>query len=177
MTMMKSLAAALLALLPLTAAAHEGLHLHDPYLRATPQAAAIYLSIQNHADIDDRLISATSPVAGMVMTMTSITKDNGAASMVDRPEGFVIPAGGSLVLAPGHDHLMLMGLTEALKDGQTVEVTLTFANSGPITLTVPVSTRRLTAPTDADTPFDAETENSAEGEAAADSAGHAHTSP
>jgi hypothetical protein len=161
MTFLKTLlAGAVLAILsPLAALAHNGLHLHDPFARITPQSGAVYVFIQNHADTDDRLISATSPDAAMVMAMTTTKGDNGMMSMTSLPDGFVIPAAGTLVLAPGHDHLMLIGLKRTLTNGETITLTLTFAKSGPMTLTVPVNSARIGPPGDTDTQFDAETDN------------------
>lgn len=145
--------------LPGAALAHEGLHLKDPFARVTPQAGAVYLLIENQAAQDDRLLAAKSDAAAMVMPMTTEAKADGAMVMIDQPDGFVIPAGGIFLLEPGHAHLMLMGLKAPLKKGDTVTLTLTFANSGDVTLTVPVMPTRTTAPGDADTPYDAETVN------------------
>ncbi len=44
--------------------------------------------------------------------------------------GLLIPAGGTATLAPGQNHLMLMGLTEPIEAGQTVEITMTCADGG-----------------------------------------------
>lgn len=44
--------------------------------------------------------------------------------MREKPGGFVIPADGSYVLEPGADHIMLMGLNEALLPGNTVSISL-----------------------------------------------------
>jgi hypothetical protein len=169
-TRLATLAAALLLpialALPNSALAHDGLMLLDPFARVTTQSGAAYLLIENHAGRDDRLVAARSDAAAMVMPMTTEAKADGTMVMVDRPEGFTIPAGGSFLLEPGHAHLMLMGLKAPLKDGDTIALTLTFANSGDITLTVPVTPRRTTAPTDAGTPYDAETVNDGQSHAA-----------
>lgn len=39
-----------------------------------------------------------------------------------------VPAGGGVTFAPGGYHLMLIGLTRAVKVGDTVPATLTFAS-------------------------------------------------
>ena len=46
--------------------------------------------------------------------------------------------GATLEMSPGGVHIMLMGLSAPLKEGGSVEVTLTFENAGQITATVPV---------------------------------------
>jgi copper(I)-binding protein len=145
-------------LLASAAAAQTGLALRDPFARLTPKAGAVYVFIQNHAGADDRLISASSPQAEMTTVMITTTKD-GVSSMADVPEGLPIPAEGALILAPGGAHVMLMGLKGKFSTGDMIEVTLTFANSGPVTLTVPVQSTRVTPPGDVETPFDMETHN------------------
>jgi len=44
-------------------------------------------------------------------------------------ESLAIPAGGTVELREGHDHLMLEGLTHALKEGDTVQLTLTLVDA------------------------------------------------
>lgn len=48
--------------------------------------------------------------------------------MQEKEGGFVIEAGESLELVPGGDHVMLMQLTEEIEPGQSVSVTLEFAD-------------------------------------------------
>jgi len=55
-------------------------------------------------------------------------------SQVDHLE---IPAGGTLLLQPGAIHLMLLGLTHGLGQGQSVRVVLHLSD-GTVTLAVPV---------------------------------------
>ena len=52
--------------------------------------------------------------------------------------GLPLPAGQAVSLAPGGDHIMLMGVTEPLKTGDTVPLTLTFANAPPVEVTATV---------------------------------------
>ena len=157
MTLLKTLlTAAALALIPALAQANDGLHLHDPYARLTPQTGAVYVLIQNKTGTDDRLIAARSDMADMTMLMTS-TEVDGVSSMQALPDGFVIPAGGVLVLQSGAGHVMLMGLKGKLHNGDTFPLTLTFANSGDVTLTVPVMSARAEPPADVVTAFDSQT--------------------
>ena len=50
-----------------------------------------------------------------------------------------IPAGRTVELKPGGLHIMLMGLTQPLKDGEMFPLTLTFANEGEVPVEVMVS--------------------------------------
>lgn len=148
------LAAAAACLLPLAALAHDGLLLRDPFARVTPQAGAVYLMIANHGDADDRLLAVRSDAAMKMMPMTMKADADGTMKMVDLMDGLAIPAWSTQVLAPGQDHLMLMGLTRKLKDGDRIELVLTFERAGEVHLTVPVQSSRKTPPADVETEFD-----------------------
>ena len=67
-----TLIAAFAALLALPAYAHDGVHIIDPYARVIGPSGAVYFRIGNDEAVEDRLISATSPDAGMVMLMTLV---------------------------------------------------------------------------------------------------------
>lgn len=58
--------------------------------------------------------------------------------MLRPEEGIAIPAGETHELARGGDHVMFMGLTRAVKDGDTVMLTLTFEHAGEVTVDIPV---------------------------------------
>lgn len=61
--------------------------------------------------------------------------------MREKEDGLVIPAGESHELAPGQDHLMLMGLVAPIEAGDTVDVTLILDDGTEIELDpVPVRT-------------------------------------
>jgi copper(I)-binding protein len=104
---------------------------------ATPGKAengAAYVTITSPAA--DRLVSASTPVAkkaelhtmsmqGMVMKMRPVS-------------GVDIPAGQAVTLKPGGEHIMLMGLNQPLREGQSFPLTLNFEKAGPRTVTVTV---------------------------------------
>ncbi len=54
-----------------------------------------------------------------------------------------MPAHGSVELAPGHTHLMLVDITAPLKPAATIKVTLHFEKAGDLTVDVPVRDGRL----------------------------------
>lgn len=150
------LTAAALALVPAFAQAEDGLHLQDPYARVTPQTGAVYLLIRTETGTDDRLIAARSDLADMAVLMTSSVTD-GVSATKAVPDGFDIPAGGALLLQSRAGHIMLMGLKGKVRNGDTLPLTLTFANAGEVTLTVPVMSARAEPPADVATAFDAQT--------------------
>jgi copper(I)-binding protein len=97
----------------------------------------VYLTLTNHAKTPERLIRAASPIARMTMLHTTKMAAGGVMQMRD-VEGIDLPPGKSVSLAPGGLHIMLSGLEQTLKPGQTLPLTLTFASGREITLLVPV---------------------------------------
>jgi hypothetical protein len=137
------LAAAVAALFALPVLAAEGILITNPYARISPSGSgAAFMVIENHAAAEDRLVSATSDVAERVELHTHVTDGNGVMQMIHVPDGFAVPANGTRALDRGGDHVMLMGLTRALTDGDSFDLTLTFAGGTTITVTVPVDNTR-----------------------------------
>lgn len=142
---MKHVLPAILALLTATPAlACEVAKLGDievghAWSRATIGAdrpGVVYLSIRNTGSTDDALTGVATPIAGMPMLHETVVTD-GIASM-PHAMSVPVPAGQTVELAPGGFHAMLMGLTQALKKGETYPLTLTFAKAGEVTVTVEV---------------------------------------
>ncbi len=145
MTRFFTLLAAAAALVTLPAFAHDGVHIKSPYARTmggVGASGAIFFTVENHAEADDRLIGVTSEVAEKVELHTHKDDGNGVMQMLHVPEGFPIPGYGEHALARGGDHVMLMGLTRELKDGDMIAVTLVFENAGEIAIEVPVDNAR-----------------------------------
>jgi copper(I)-binding protein len=139
------LAAATAAFFALPALAHDGVHIENQYARSMGgigASGAIFMEITNHADVDDRLIDAASDVAQKVELHTHKEDANGVMQMLHVPEGFPIAALQGHDLKRGGDHVMLMGLTRELKDGDMVHLTLTFEHAGVVEIDVPVDNAR-----------------------------------
>lgn len=62
----------------------------------------------------------------------------GGNTMRPKAGGLVVPAGGTHDLAPGGDHLMLMDLTEPLRAGADVELTVVFDDGSTMPVTAQV---------------------------------------
>ncbi len=97
---------------------------------------AAYVTVTNTGSSADRLISASCTCATSAMLHTT-THSNGMVGM-NEADGFALPAGQTLVFKPGGDHIMLMGVTGAPKEGDFEDIVLTFAKAGPVTLHMPV---------------------------------------
>jgi len=116
-----------------------GLTIVDPWARATigkARAGAVYMTIVNNGDSDDRVMAIETPVARKAV-IHSIEMSSGVMKM--RPTGPVaVNQGGTTALQPGGLHVMLMGLQEPLREGERFPLTLTFEKAGSITLAVTV---------------------------------------
>lgn len=130
-------AVALLVSLASPAFAHSveigTLSLTDLWTRATPPGAPTaggYLTVTNTGSEPDTLVAVASPLAGKGEIHLMETK-NGVMTMTP-VAGVDIPAGGTVTLAPGGYHLMFITLSEPLKEGERLPVTLTFAKAGNI---------------------------------------------
>ena len=111
-----------------------------PYARATPAGAvtgAVYMILNNKADVADRLTAVSSDVADKLQ-LHEMAVVGGVMQMRQLANGLSIPAGGSVVLKPGGYHVMLIGLKSPLRAGETFPLTLTFEKAGNISVTVPV---------------------------------------
>lgn len=139
-----TVAAALVLLAIQPAFAHEykvgTLEITHPWSRMTPAGAKVgagYMAIENEGKEADRLVAATAEVAERVEIHEMSVKD-GVMTMRMLPDGLEIPAGGEVKLAPGGYHLMLMGLKQPLKQGESVNGTLTFAKAGTVNVSFKV---------------------------------------
>ena len=118
--------------------AETALRIHAPYVRLAPPGAAAtgaFMRIENTGATDRQLIKAESPAAKTVELHTHI---NEGGMMKMRAVPFIaIKAGGQTELKPGSYHVMLIGLTQPLKDGDPVAITLTFDDGSQQRISAP----------------------------------------
>ena len=117
------------------------LRVADAWMRPTVGAGrttAAYMTIANNGNEDDTLKSARSARAKAVELHETTMTDDGVMQMRHVEDGFVIPAGGSLILKPAGAHIMVMGLDDALAVGDELAFTLEFARAGVIEVSIPV---------------------------------------
>lgn len=134
MNRLQTAVAAIAALIALPAFAHDGVHINNPYARViggVGASGAVFFEIENHQDVDDRLMSVTTDVADKAELHTH-KEEGGVMKMMHVPEGFAVPALGFHSLARGGDHVMLMGLKSELKNGDVIDLTLTFERAGDV---------------------------------------------
>ena len=119
------------------------LEIASPFVRATlpnQPVAGGFLTVTNSGAVDDRLIAARSPAAGRV-ELHEMAMDGDVMRMRALEDGLAVPAGATVTLRPGGDHIMFMDLAGPLAEGDAAEVTLTFEHAGEVTLTMPVMGR------------------------------------
>lgn len=110
----------------------------DVLCRPTPngrQVTGCYMTLT--AAADDTLVSVESPVAALAQVHETRMESN-MMMMRELEAGLLLPAGEAVQLKPGGTHIMLMGVREPLRAGQTVPLTLTFATAAPVEVTAAV---------------------------------------
>ena len=110
----------------------KDLHIESSFARATaPQqpAGGAFVTIENKGKAADALVGASSPVAKSVEIHTMAMDGN---VMKMREVGRIeIKAGERIEMKPGDGyHLMLMGLKQPLKSGDSIPMTLVFEKAG-----------------------------------------------
>jgi periplasmic copper chaperone A len=128
---------ALLLLVGAASAQTGPVEVKNAWARATPgkaETGAAYLTIQ--AATPDRLIAVSTPVADKAepheMTMQGGVMRMRSLATID------LPAGQAVVLKPGATHIMLVGLKQPLRVGDSFPLTLEFEKAGKREVTVVV---------------------------------------
>jgi hypothetical protein len=136
---LKSTLIATLTAFTLATPALAEIEIHEPYARSSnAMAGAAFMMIHNSGDADDHLLDVTSDAAQRVELHTHIEDENGVMRMVHVKEGFVLPAGGDILLQRGSNHIMFMGLTAPFVQDDIITIILVFENAGEVTVEIPV---------------------------------------
>lgn len=121
---------------PAQKAAADALSVTDSWVKAADTGmSAAFGVLENSGRADVIVVSAESPAAGMLELHETVVNDTGDMVMQRKENGFVVPADGSLELAPGGNHIMLMALTGPIKAGDEVTVTLTLSDGSTVDFT------------------------------------------
>ena len=146
-----------LRLSPKTTVAQAGAHQHGasagadtfkvgsitveaPWMRATPAGAKVaggYLKVTNNGATADKLVGATTDIAGRV-EIHEMAMNNGVMQMRPQDAGLELKPGQSVELKPGGFHVMFMDLKRQLKQNETVKATLKFEKAGTVEVTFKV---------------------------------------
>lgn len=125
-----------------TEAAQPAIEVTELRARATPglenENSAAYAKITNRGTEVDRLVGASvdASVAGTVELHTTVKE--GDMMRMQQVDGWDIAPGETLGLAPGGNHVMILGLADQFEVGEQFTLTLIFEQAGEIQVEVPV---------------------------------------
>lgn len=122
--------------------------IENAWTRATAAAQTVgggFMTIVNTGKADDRLVSASSPVAAEVQ-IHDMKMEEGVMRMRQLAGGLAVPAGARVELKPRSLHLMFMQLKAPLVSGQSVPVTLQFEKAGSVAVQFRVEAMGASAP-------------------------------
>ncbi len=129
------------------ASAHEfklgELSIEHPYANATPDGskngAAYFKAINNGGKLPDRLVAIKTSVAASAELHTM--RMDGNVMRMREVTSIELPASGKTLFGQGSEHgyhIMLMGLKEPLKEGDSFKLNLKFEKAGEIEVLVSV---------------------------------------
>ncbi|MBC3872111.1 copper chaperone PCu(A)C [Undibacterium flavidum] len=123
--------------LTISAVAFSQVTVKDPWVRTTvPQQKATGAFMQLTATQDVKIISASSPAAKNVEIHTmEMDKD---VMKMRQIMSLDLPAGKTIELKPGSYHVMLLGLTAQVKEGDLIPLTLVVEDKDKKTQTIEV---------------------------------------
>jgi periplasmic copper chaperone A len=133
--------------------AGEGaIHVADAKSRPTSPdgAGVVYMIIMNHGAEDDDLTGLSTPVADKAEMHRTVTANN--VSQMNPVADVPLKANDAISFAPGGLHVMLTGLKQPLKAGDSFPLTLNFAKAGAVVVTVSVQPIKVAPKPMADMP-------------------------
>lgn len=123
---------------------HAEVIVKDPWVAEAPPTAmalAGFMTLENTDATERHLVRADAPGFDRVELHRSIEVDG--VHRMERQDSINIPANGSVRLAPGGYHVMLIGVQEPKRDGDVIPLTLVFKNGEEMILSVPVKRRKF----------------------------------
>lgn len=100
-------------------------------------SAAVYLKIHNGTETVESITDVSSPIANMATLHLSQEVDG--VMRMDMQDSVTVPVNETVSFEPGGLHIMLMGLSKPLAEGEVFPVTLSFEKAGDITVYVDVT--------------------------------------
>lgn len=100
--------------------------------------AAAYFTVTNNQSSADRLISVASGAGE-----STVLHANGSMT---RASSLIVAAHTSVTLSPGQGHVMIENVYGTLAPGDNVNLSLTFAQAGPVEVNAPVIAGTAPAP-------------------------------
>ena len=147
--MRPALVSSLLGFALITSACSGGgsgiLEVTDSWAPTTPPGAptaAVYLTIDNGTDSDDRLVSVSTDRCGTIeLHSTEIDENRIMRMRLAQPESLTIPSGETLEMVPGGLHVMCIEPTSPFADGETLDLVVTLESAGDLDIATVVENR------------------------------------
>ncbi|MEU0565433.1 copper chaperone PCu(A)C [Nonomuraea sp. NPDC005983] len=118
-----------------TSTPSPALTITDPWVKTSEKGmTAAFGTLVNNTDTELTVVSGASPLSPKI-ELHEVVDSGGKMVMRPKKGGFVVPAHGSHQLAPGGDHIMLIGITGKVEPGAEVPFTLTLANGATVPFT------------------------------------------
>lgn len=115
-----------------TPTAAESIQVVDGWVKAVDEGmTAAFGLLENSSDVEVTLVAALAAVSPVV-ELHEVVMNGGATVMQEKPGGIAIAPNGTHELAPGQDHIMMMGLSEALLPGDEVLIALEFSDGSSV---------------------------------------------
>ena len=105
------------------------------------KAAAAYVSIFNQSDNDVVIEKITSNISDIAEIHDTVL--DGEIMRMKKVESLKIPARSEFYFQPGSTHIMLMGLNQRLKDGETFNLNFVFKNQEKVNVNIMVLNNKL----------------------------------
>lgn len=131
------LLAALLLPLHASASSLSSVQVRDAYARpslAGVTTGVVFLTMSSHHD--DAVLAVSTPAAKSAELHDHLHE--GGMMRMRKVDQVALAAGKPVAFRPGGLHVMLFGVSPALKEGDAISLTFTFAKHEPITIEVPV---------------------------------------
>lgn len=114
------------------ATAAESVEVVDGWIKAVDEGmTAAFGLLENSSDAEVTLVAARSDVSPMI-ELHEVVMTDGTMVMQQKQGGIVIAAASAHELVPGRDHIMMMGVSEALLPGDEVVITLEFSDGSTL---------------------------------------------
>jgi copper(I)-binding protein len=122
-----------------SAPAADTVTVSDAWVKSADEGmSAAFGELANTGSTDVTVVSVDSDASTMLELHETTMNDSGEMVMREIDGGFVIPAGDTVMLEPGGNHIMLMDLTAPLTAGAEATFTLTFSDDSTLEFTAPV---------------------------------------
>lgn len=109
----------------------------DAWVKSAEEGMSAAFGILSTDGAEVTVTSASTEASPMMELHETVASDDGQMMMQEKDGGFVVSE-DAMVLEPGGDHLMLMGLTEPLLAGDTVSFELTMEDGSVFSFDAPV---------------------------------------